>query len=199
MKTSITLLALALSGMILTTHAQERLTSSQAKQYAQLTRQSPDLLQNAFLPFEVDLEQSVALAMDDLGGLVIPRVDLSEGSESDVGVEPVGIGEMWLYNLTLEQNGWAVSESKLDVIPLDVEDGRVRVPRCLLGVSKPDGKAPVLLVYGKGEDPLLTLPLSKAQRASSNPLDLSASDDGKVTLSILGEYQATFSVTELFL
>ena len=199
MKTSITLLTLALMGTIAIANAQERLSTDQAKRYAELTRQSPSLLKNAPLKFEADLDQPVAVAMEDLGGLVIPRVDLSEGSEADVGVEPVAIGEMWLYNLTLEQNGWGISENKLDVISLKTEEGRVKVPRCVLGVNKPDGKTPVLLVYGKSEKPLLKLPLTKIQKTSSSPLDLSATDQGKVTLSILGEYQATFSVTELFL
>lgn len=199
MKTSKTLLTLALLGTLTISNAQERLSSSEAKHYAQLTRQNPNLLANAPLYVEVDLNQSVALAKDDLGGLLIPRIDLSEGSESDVGTEPIAVGELWLYNLTLEQNGWGISQSQLNVVPLNTDEGRVKVPRCILAVSKPEGEKPVLMIYGKAEQPMLILPLSKVRKNSSNPLDMSASDDGKVNLCILGQYQASFSVSELFL
>ena len=199
MKTSKTLLTLALLGTLTIANAQERLSSSEAKHYAQLTRQNPSLLANAPLYVEADLDQSVAIAKDDLGGLLIPRIDLSEGSESDVGTEPIAIGELWLRNLTLEKNGWGISPSQLNVVALRTEDGRVRAPRCILAVSKTDDNKPVLMIYGKGEQPLLTLPLSKVRKNSSNPLDMSASDDGKVNLCINGQYQASFSVSELFL
>lgn len=199
MKTSMTLLTLALLGITTIANAQERLSSNEAKRYAQLTRQNPNLLANAPLYVEADLEKAVALAKDDFGGLLIPVERLSEGTESDVGTEPVAIGELWLYNLTLEKNGWGISQSQLNVVPVNTEEDRIKVPRCILAVSKPDGKKPVLMVYGKDQHPLLTLPLSKVQKNPSNPLDMSASDDGMVNLCILGQYQARFSVAELFL
>ena len=199
MKTSITLLTLALLGITTITNAQERLSSGEANRIAQLTRQNPNLLSNAPLYVEADLEQSVALAKDDFGGLLIPIEGLSEGTESDVGTEPVAIGELWLRNLTLEKNGWGISSSQLNVVTVNTEEGRVRAPRCILAVSKTDDNKPVLMIYGKNEQPLLTLPLSKVQKNQTKPLDMSASDDGKVDLCINGQYQASFSVAELYL
>jgi len=146
------------------------------------------------------LEKMLAqLSVDDLGGLLIPRIDLSEGSESDVGTEPIAIGELWLRNLTLEKNGWGISSSQLNVVMVNTEEGRVRAPRCILAVSKTDDNKPVLMIYGKSEQPLLTLPLSKVQKHQAKPLDMVASDDGKVDLCINGQYQASFSVAELYL
>jgi hypothetical protein len=199
MKTSKILLTLTLLGTLTVANAQERLTSSEAKHYAQLTRQNPILLANAPLHVEADLEKAVAIAMDDLGGLLIPRIDLSEGSESDVGTEPIAIGELWLRNLTLEKNGWGISSSQLNVVIVNTEEGRVRAPRCILAVSKTDDNKPVLMIYGKSEQPLLTLPLSKVQKHQAKPLDMVASDDGKVDLCINGQYQASFAVAELYL
>ena len=199
MKTSITLLTLALLGITATANAQERLTPSEAKHYAQLTRQNPNLLANAPLHVEADLEQAVALAKDDLGGLLIPIERLSEGTEADVGTEPVAIGELWLYNLTLEKNGWGISRSQLNVVPVNTDEGRIHAPRCILAVRKTEANKPVLMVYGKDLHPLLTLPLSKVEKNQSSPLDMSATGEGVINVCILGQYQASFTVAELFL
>lgn len=199
MKKSIVLLSLAIMGTVTFTNAQERLDINQAKKYAQLTRQNPELLKIAPLQFEADLTRPVALTNEDFGGLLIPRVKLSEGSESDVGAQPVGIGELWLYNLTVEKNGWPVYEHELNVVTLDTDEGKVKVPRYILGVSNPAEGKPVLMVYGKTKKPLLTVPLTRIQSSQANPLDMTATKDGKVTVSILGQYQGHFYVSELFL
>ncbi|MDC0325339.1 hypothetical protein OAM01_01115 [bacterium] len=192
-------MSLALVGLLTIANAQERIETSKAKEYAQLTRQNPELLKTAPFHFEADLDQPVGLSNNDFGGLIIPRARLSEGTKADVGSEPVAIGEIWLYNLTLEEDGWAVSENNLDIVSINTEEGSVKIPRCVLGVKKRDGKSPVLMLFGKTQNPLVTVPLTKIQKKQSNPLDMSASENGKVTLSILGKYQATFNVAELYL
>lgn len=199
MKISIMTISLALVGLLTIANAQERIEVSKAKEYAQLTRQNPELLKTAPLYFEADLDQPVGLANNDFGGLVIPRADLAEGSEADVGREPVAIGEIWLYNLTLDKDGWPVSENNLDIVTLNTNEGIAKFPRCILGVKKTGANSPVLMVFGKTQKPLLTVPLTKIHKNQSVPLDMSASEDGRVTLSISGKYQASFKVAELYL
>lgn len=198
MKISIISLSLALVGLLTTADAQERLELDKAKQYAQLTRQKPELLKSAPLQFEADLEHPVALSNEDYGGLLIPRAHLSDLSENEYGEKATAIGELWLYNLAPEQGGWPADANKLHIVSLNTEDGVVKFPRCVLGVSKTANQDPVLMVYGKGSKPLLTVPIMESGFAKAKVLDMTATEDGEITLS-MGKYEATFRVAELIL
>ena len=147
----------------------QQMVADWKKSYDEVVRERDQWLKNARKPVEDQLRRE--------------RIEgLSEGTEADVGAEPVAIGELWLRNLTLEKNGWGISQSQLNVVTLNTEEGRVKAPRCILAVSKTEDNKPVLMIYGKNEQPLLTLPLSKVQKNQTKPLDMSASDDGKVDL-----------------
>jgi hypothetical protein len=74
-----------------------------------------------------------------------------------------------------------------------------KVPLCVTGVRKKDDKLE-LLVYGKGKEPILTLPLKAIDAKQQLPLEMEAEqggNSGTVTLKILGKYKASFEVTEL--
>lgn len=191
-------LSLALMGLLATATAQERLELPKAKQYAQLTRQNPKALKNAAFQFKADLEHPVGLFSEDFGGLLIPRVGVANLTEYDFGDATTAIGELWLYNLAPEQNGWATAESKLDVVSLNSEQGKVKIPRCILAVSQSGDEAPVLKVYSKGKKALFTVPITELSNAKANTLNMTATEDGQVTLS-MGKYQASFRVAELIL
>jgi len=191
-------LSLALMGLLTTANAQERLELPKAKQYAQLTRQNPKALKKSVLPLKVDLEHPIALFNENYGGLLIPRAGLSDLSPEDFGDATTAIGELWFYNLAPEQNGWATAESKLDIVSLNSEKGHVKVPRCILAVSQSGDDAPVLKVYSKGKKPLFTVPITELSKTGANTLDMTATEDGQVTLS-MGNYQASFRVAELIL
>ena len=57
-----------------------------------------------------------------------------------------------------------------------------------------------LVIYGKGKEPLLRVPMTKAARTQSLPIEFTSereSDSGRVTLRFVGQYEATFFLTEL--
>lgn len=191
-------LTLALTGLLATANAQERLAPEKAKHYAQLTRQKPEALKGAALQFKADLEHPIALANGDHGGLLIPRAGLADLTPSDYSATPTAIGELWLYNLTLQKDGVAVPEAKLNVVPLKSNQGEVKIPRCILAVSLTSDDTPVLQVYGKDKTPVLTVPIRETGFSSSDALNMTATADGEVTLS-KGGYTATFQVDELFI
>lgn len=185
-------------GLLTTANAQERLELPKAKHYAQLTRQNPEALKKAVIQFKADLEHPIALFNEDYGGLLIPRAGVSDLSPDDFGDATTAIGELWLYNLAPEQNGWATAESKLDIVSLNSEEGRVKVPRCILAVSQSGDEPPVLKVYSKGKKPLFTVPITELSNTKANTLNMTATEDGHVTLT-MGKYQASFRVAELIL
>ena len=69
----------------------------------------------------------------------------------------------------------------------------------LLGVRQGAGDKLELLVFGKGKEPLLVLPLNKAAREQKWPLEFTAEREGdasaRVTLLLVGKYEASFLVT----
>jgi hypothetical protein len=59
-----------------------------------------------------------------------------------------------------------------------------------------------LLVYGIAKEPLLATPLKDIDVKQGSPVDMSAQrgdDSGRITLNILGKYEASIQVTELLL
>ena len=98
------------------------------------------------------------------------------------------------------RDGTAVAKDSLRLVTVRAEGEEVTAPQCALAVRRNAGGKLELLVFGKSKEPILTLPLKSIDATQSSPLDLSAERDGdagKVTLKILGKYQATLSVTEL--
>lgn len=72
--------------------------------------------------------------------------------------------------------------------------------QCALGVRRNGPDALELLVFGKDKEPLLKVPLKKIEAQQEPPIDMSAErtgDEGRITLRILGKYEAGFLVTEL--
>ena len=69
---------------------------------------------------------------------------------------------------------------------------------CVLGVRKAAGDRLELLVFGKGKEALLVVPLKPASREQKSPLEFRAEHEGeasaRVTLSLVGKYEASFFV-----
>lgn len=182
--------------------AQQRLSSSEAQYYARLVHPTPPRTETSALSIQPDLEKAVALREDIYGGMLIPDKRLSKETLAQAAKGTVGIGELWFRNLAPMKNGWVVSKSDLNVVDVATDEGKERVPCCALGLRNGDNGKLELLVFGKGKEPLLALPLEKAAGDASVALDMSAEagyDQGWVILKVFGQYQARFSVTELYI
>jgi hypothetical protein len=88
-----------------------------------------------------------------------------------------------------------VEPAKLHVVTVNPEKGPTKVVLCALGVRSA-GDHLELLIYGKGKEPLLEVPLTAAAAVQSDPIEVSADDAGQVTLMIVGKYSAAFTVGE---
>ena len=112
----------------------------------------------------------------------------------------VPIGQLWLKQLTPMHNGEAVAREKLRLVTVSGDGEEVTAPQCALAVRRNAGGTLELLVFGKDKEPIATAALKPLDITQSLPIDLAADregDVGKVTVRILGKYQATLSVTEL--
>jgi hypothetical protein len=132
--------------------------------------------------------------------MVLPQKNLKTVGLASVGDAIVPIGQLWLYNLTPMREGQAVGSEKLRLVKVSADGETATVPQCALGVRKSRAGALELVIFGKSKEPLLTVPLKTVEAKQQLPIDLDAqreSDSGRITLKILGKYQATFDVTAL--
>ena len=195
-----TLLTLLLLGTLQLVSAQEKLSREESLKYASIVAADLKQLQGTPIPTHVDVKQPVAIHEGEFGGMVLPEAKLTVEAIAKASDQAVAIGQLWLLKLTPMQNGDAVDSSKLRMVTLSHEGEQATVAQCALGVRRNGSGTLELLVFGKGNEPVVKVPLKAKDVKQDVPVDITAereSESGKVTLNILGKYTATFSVTAL--
>jgi hypothetical protein len=147
------------------------------------------------IPTDPDVKRPVAVHAGERGLMVLPETKLCAATLAKAGSEAVSIGQLWLLKLAPQAAGQVVEPAKLHVVTVNPEKGPTKVVLCALGVRSA-GDHLELLIYGKGKEPLLEVPLTAAAAAQSDPIEVSADDAGQVTLKIVGKYSAAFTVGE---
>lgn len=192
-----TILAFAILGVVSLTSAQEKLSTDEALPYAQAVSKH---LQGTPIATDVDPDKPVVVRDGEFGGMVLPQKNLKLETITKAGETAVPIGQLWLKQLTPMHNGEAVTREKLRLVTVSGDGEEVTAPQCVLAVRKNTSGSLELLVYGKGKEPITTAALKPLDATQSLPIDLAAvreDEVGKLTVKILGKYQATLSVTEL--
>jgi hypothetical protein len=197
MKTLLPLVALTLVTLALP--AQEDLPRTEAVKFAALLNFDLEKIADTPIPTDADIKRPFGLKSEKRGGLVVPEAKLSPGTFSTAGKGAVPVGQLWLAGLVPAKDGQAVSKDQLKLVTVQQEGREVTLPLCVLGVRKGAGDKLELLVFGKGKEPLLALPLTKATREQKWPLEFKAEPEGdasaRVTLLLVGKYEASFLVT----
>jgi hypothetical protein len=194
------IIALLLSAAPAFVSAQEKLPQEEALQYAAVVGKDAKQLNGTPIRTEVDLEQPVVLREGDYGGMLLPQKNLKADSLAQAGEGVVPVGQLWLLKLGPVKDGSLIAREQLRVVTVKHAGEETEVLQCALGVQKAAGGKLELLVYGKGKEPILRLPLKSTEGAAGTALDASAEvsgDEANLTVKILGKYQATLVVTEL--
>jgi hypothetical protein len=197
MKTILPLLALTFVSLVLA--AQEDLPRAEAVKFAAVLNFDLEKIADTPIPTDADTKRPFGLKADKRGGLVVPEAKLSPATFSTAGKEAVPVGQLWLAGVVPAKDGQAVSKDQLKLVTVQYEGREVTLPLCVLGVRKGAGDKLELLVFGKGKEPLLALPLTKAAREQRWPVEFTAEREGdasaRVKLSLVGKYEASFLVT----
>lgn len=180
--------------------AQERLSREETAQYARVVGADAAALKATPVPTEVDLKAAVAMREGDYGAMVLPQVRLSAEGVAEPGTNVVALGQIWFHKLAPMRDGSVVGSERLKVVTVRHDGDEVKVPQCTLGVRRGAEGGLELVVLGKETKPLVTAALAKIERKQDLPLDLAAErsgdDAGRITVRILGKYEASFLVTE---
>jgi hypothetical protein len=195
------IVTMALLSTLQIVSAQQRLSREEALKYAAAVSADAKQLKGTPIATDVDTKKPVAFLEDDYGGMLLPQKNLSAESLAQVGKEEVvPVGQLWLHKLTPMCDGEAVASGKLRLVTVSADGSEATVPQCALGARRNAQGALELVVFGKDKRPILAVPLKTIDTKQDLPLDMVAereSDSGRLTVKILGKYQATFQVTEL--
>ncbi len=193
---------LILSGLLValvSTQAQEKVPREECLKYAFVTCVNLKQMVGTPIPTDPDVKRPVALKDGDYGGMVLPESKLSAETFAKVGKEVVPVGQLWMLKLAPMNDGQVVPAEKLRMVHLSSGDKEGDVPCCALGVRKNGESGLELLIYGKGQEPIVRVPLKPISSAQDTPIDMSAErtdEAGRITLSFVGKYAATFTVTD---
>jgi hypothetical protein len=180
--------------------AQERVPPEDAQRVGrQLADQSAKLDVPAQVQVEPDTDKAFAIRHEKVAALVMPDKKFSADVLSKAGKDVVPIGHLWMRRMVPAVEGKAAANDKLRILKITVKDEEEPLPLCLLGVRK-KGDGLELLVFGKDKEPLLTLPLTKADSRQDLPIELDGkkndNDTGTLTINILGKYEAKLIVAK---
>ena len=170
---------------------EEALKASIALWYA-----SGDLSELA-LKVDPDIKYPYGRAKNDLGMIVVPETKVAE-VVAKAGEKPLPLGQLWMKGLVPEADGKAVAAGDLKKIEVTVKEESASVILCTLGVRKTEKKGLELVVYGKGKEPIITVPFKTVKGGSLEfPIELDivpGSGNAEVVLKVLGQHEASFTV-----
>jgi hypothetical protein len=179
--------------------AQEKLSREESLKYAFIACSNLKEMLDTPIPTDPDVKRPVAVRDEGYGGLALPESRLSADTFAKAGKDVVAVGQLWLVKLAPLSAGEAVPADKLRIVHINHGDQEADAVLCALGVQKNSEGALQLLVYGKGKQPVLQVPLKAISATQDSPLDVSAErkdQGGEITLKFVGKYEATFMVTD---
>ena len=192
------LLLAALLGVSTLAHGQEKVGRDEALKYAFLLSANLNVLLDTPIPTDPDVKRPVAVRDEDHGALVLPETKLTAQTLAKAGKEIVPVGQLWLANLAPVSEGQVVPADKLRLVHLNDGNTELDAPCLALGVRKGSTNGLELLIYSKGHEPLMRLPLKATSVSQEMPIEMSAerkSDgSGTLTLQFFGKYEATLNL-----
>jgi hypothetical protein len=198
MKATLLLSLLALGVSV--SSAQEPLPRAEAVKFAALLNLDLERFQGTPIPTDADVKRPFGMRAEKRGGLVVPEVKLSAQVLAKVGQQVEPIGQLWLAGLAPLREAEPVPRERLNLVTVQRDGQEIVLPLCLLGARRTEAGELELLIYGKGKEPLLTLPLKKMAKPAEDaagPLVFSAERQGdavRLKLSVAGAYEATLEV-----
>jgi hypothetical protein len=170
----------------------------EAQKGATLVTEAAGTITDAQLKVEADVDKPMAIKAGSAGLMAIPDKKLTAEVLANAGKEIIAVGQLWMLSVAPAKDGTVVPNHKLRMVTVRQKDKETRVQMFLLGVREAEKDGLELVVYGKDKEPLLKLPLKKAETKHDLPIELKGAkngeDSGLLTLNFLGRFQAEMTV-----
>jgi hypothetical protein len=181
--------------------AQETLALDEAQKIAQKLAEVPSTFGDQAFAIDVDRDKPVGLKGGEAGLVVLPVKGLTTDTLVNAGKTVVPVAQLWTYKVTLANSGTPVEKAKLRIITVGEGDKTRDVQLFLIGVVKAEQGAPELVIYGKGGEPVLHVPLGKLHEIKQElPIQLSGRQTGDasatLTLDLVGQFSADVGVVK---
>lgn len=155
---------------------------------------------NLPLPMEVNAERAAGMKIKGYGTVVLPAKGLSKEALSKAGKDVVPVGQLWMARLVPAANGMPLPNEMLRAIKVTIDQEESTLQLLMLGLRKKADDGIELVLFAKGKDPVLTLPLRKTDRTQELPVELDMRSGteslGLIDIYILGQFQAALPVAE---
>lgn len=197
MKTKITIVLTLLAAGLSLSQAQSNVPREQCLKAAFSLAADLKQMLSTPIPTDPDLKRPVAVSEGDRGALVFPETKLTPETFAKVGKDIIPIGQLWLRKVTLQNEGQALQESKLQMVDVNAGQQAVRAALHALAVRKNAAGKLELLVYGSDKEPLFSTPLKEISAEQEDPIEISGAQQGDgalLTLKLVGKYEASVVV-----
>lgn len=176
-----------------------RLPQEEARRYARPCVEQAANLGDLPIKTDADPEKACAVRGEGGGAMIVPDKGLSADKLGKAGPDVTPVGQLWLRKWTPVVSGKATPDDRLRIVTVNLDDQNRPLPLLLLGVRRPAGKGPELVVYAKESAPLESLPLTRLDLVQELPLELEwqrgEQNVDSLTVRLLGKYQAVVPIT----
>jgi hypothetical protein len=152
------------------------------------------------LPITIDADaaKGVGMTIKEYGTVVLPAKSLTAEALAKAGADVLPVGFMWLKSLVPRAEGGSLKAEKRREVKVVVEKEEYNLQLLELGLRKKGDSAFELVVFTRGKDAVLTLPLKEETREQQMPVELDMRQGseslGLIDIRILGHLQATLPV-----
>ena len=153
------------------------------------------------LPLKPELaaDQSVGFKAGDVGALLIPdkRLKFERGDKADkkkAKSEVIPVGQLWTLKLSPKDKDAVLPNDKLRLTKITAGEKEMELAVFSLGIEHTGKKEFQLALYGKGDQPVLRVPLTVEKNKGAAPVVMTArktgEESGVLELTILGHFKA---------
>ena len=181
--------------------AQETIALDEAQKIAQKLADVPSTFSDQAFTIDVDRDKPAGLKGGEAGLVVLPAKGLAADTIKNAGKDVVPVAQLWTYKVTLANSGTPVDKAKLRTITVGEGDKTRTVQLFLIGVAKSEQGATELVVFGKGGDPVLRVPVTSLHEIKQDlPIQLSGRQTGDasamLTMDLVGLFSADVAVVK---
>ncbi len=177
---------------------QEVMEMEKARQAVRKIAEQAGVLPNPPFKGEPDLDSPQIISKGEIAACILPMKGLADEQIRAATKDVVPVGMLWLRNLAPAAAGIAPVDEK-QIRSKVISDGKktVRLHPYFIGARTGKGDKLELVFFGKGAEPVISVPMTKMPSRHELPLELAAyGGDGGATLviSLLGKYQAELKI-----
>jgi hypothetical protein len=204
MKTALPLLvAVLLANTSLHAQDAQAIPAEELAKATQLLMDANSRLVDPPLKFDLAPDRAVGLKAGEMGALIIPDKRLTAGKpDKDERKKSKGeilpLAQLWTLKLAPKDKDTVLSNDKLRLTKITAGDKELELAVFALGLERSAKQEFTLVVYGKGKEPVLRVPLTADKDKGGAPVTMSArktgEDSGVLQLGLMGRFKAELPV-----